>query len=269
MKAFVAGELTKMSKIYATERDLGRKLAYMKAASVIRSLPKELESEKEVENLAGIGKKIADKIKELMQTGGLQKLQQLQQSERTTVCGEFCTVWGIGPSKAQELWAAGLRSVGDLHSRLDLLSKNQQLGLRYHSDFKQPIPREKVQRMFEKVQRVMATLVPSLDLYRMEVCGSYRRGKPTCGDIDIIISRKDGTYESGLLGNLVSALERDGFLTDHLTHPKTPEGRSSISYMGVCRFEEPTHHRIDIKYYPLEQYAWALLYFTGSGEFNR
>jgi DNA polymerase/3'-5' exonuclease PolX len=39
--------------------------------------------------------------------------------------------------------------------------------------------------------------------------------------------------------------------------------------MGVCRFEHPTHHRIDIKYYPLEQYAWALLYFTGSGEFNR
>jgi DNA polymerase lambda len=96
--------------------------------------------------------------------------------------------------------------VGELHSRLDLLSKNQQLGLRYHSDFKLPIPREKVLRMFQKVQSVMATLVPTLDLYRMEVCGSYRRGKPTCGDIDIIISRKDGTYEAGLLGELVGAL---------------------------------------------------------------
>ena len=29
------------------------------------------------------------------------------------------------------------------------------------------------------------------------------------------------------------------------------------------------HHRIDIKYYPLDQYAYATLYFTGSDMFNR
>ena len=29
------------------------------------------------------------------------------------------------------------------------------------------------------------------------------------------------------------------------------------------------HHRLDIKYYPLEQYAYAMLYFTGSDYFNR
>lgn len=39
--------------------------------------------------------------------------------------------------------------------------------------------------------------------------------------------------------------------------------------MGVCNFEEETHHRIDIKYYPMEEYAFALLYFTGSDMFNR
>jgi len=68
------------------------------------------------------------------------------------------------------------------------------------------------------------------------VCGSYRRGKATCGDMDIIISRKDGVYESRLLVDIVAQLERVGFLTDHLTHPKAGEGRSSVSYMGVCRF---------------------------------
>jgi hypothetical protein len=31
--------------------------------------------------------------------------------------------------------------------------------------------------MFEFVRNVMETMVPSLDLYRIEVCGSYRRGK--------------------------------------------------------------------------------------------
>lgn len=40
MNKFIADELTKLMKIYATERDLGRKLAYMKAAAVVRGLDK-------------------------------------------------------------------------------------------------------------------------------------------------------------------------------------------------------------------------------------
>ncbi len=40
MNKFIADELTKLMKIYATERDFGRKVAYMKAASAIRGLDK-------------------------------------------------------------------------------------------------------------------------------------------------------------------------------------------------------------------------------------
>ena len=94
-------------------------------------------------------------------------------------------------------------------------------------------------------------MVLSIEDYRMEVCGSYRRGKATCGDIDIIIARKDGTYERHLLTKLVEELSNSGFLTDHLTHPKVPAERSSCSYMGVFQHGGPTHHRIDIKYYPI------------------
>jgi DNA polymerase/3'-5' exonuclease PolX len=39
--------------------------------------------------------------------------------------------------------------------------------------------------------------------------------------------------------------------------------------MGICRFEDEKHHRVDLKYYPVEQYAYAILYFTGSNMFNR
>lgn len=70
------------------------------------------------------------------------------------------------------------------------------------------------------------------------MCGSYRRGKQTCGDIDIIISRKDGHFEHSLIIDLLNVLEKDGFLTDHLNIPsiKPNEGERSISYMGVCLF---------------------------------
>ena len=42
-----------------------------------------------------------------------------------------------------------------------------------------------------------------------------------------------------------------------------------MSYMGVCVLGDGLHHRIDMKYYPIGEYPYALLYFTGSGMFNR
>lgn len=40
--------------------------------------------------------------------------------------------------------------------------------------------------------------------------------------------------------------------------------------MGICKLDEyPKFRRIDIKIYPSELYGFALLYFTGSGPFNR
>ena len=40
MNKYIADELTKLMKIYANERDIGRKIAYMKASAVIRNLDK-------------------------------------------------------------------------------------------------------------------------------------------------------------------------------------------------------------------------------------
>lgn len=79
-------------------------------------------------------------------------------------------------------------------------------------------------------------MVTSIDMYRMEACGSYRRGKKECGDIDIIISRKDGVFERNFINNLVKELENLGFLTDHLGQPKPDDHRGSMSYMGVCQY---------------------------------
>jgi DNA polymerase lambda len=71
-----------------------------------------------------------------------------------------------------------------------------------------------------------------------------------------------------LLLDLVLELEKAGILTEHLVFPSASKDHSSLSYMGVCQLNSP-HHRIDIKYYPIEQYPYALLYFTGSDMFNR
>jgi len=63
-----------------------------------------------------------------------------------------------------------------------------------------------------------------------------------------------------------STLHEIGFLVDDLTSSWEKEG----AYMGVCISPKGTiHRRIDLRTYPLQEWACALLYFTGSAAFNR
>lgn len=41
---------------------------------------------------------------------------------------------------------------------------------------------------------VILSMTGQEDTHLVEVCGSFRRGKATCGDIDVIITRKDGIF---------------------------------------------------------------------------
>eukprot|EP01017_Pseudomicrothorax_dubius_P049589 TRINITY_DN923_c0_g5_i2.p1 TRINITY_DN923_c0_g5~~TRINITY_DN923_c0_g5_i2.p1 ORF type:complete len:447 (-),score=83.38 TRINITY_DN923_c0_g5_i2:796-2136(-) len=81
--AFITDELEKLQKIYTNNKDKGRIIAYRRAISMIRSLQKKIESEKDVEELPTIGKKIKDKIKEILDTGKLRKAEVLQVIDAT------------------------------------------------------------------------------------------------------------------------------------------------------------------------------------------
>lgn len=44
----------------------------------------------------------------------------------------------------------------------------------------------------------------------IQTCGSYRRGKASCGDCDILITHPDGVSHEHLLFPLVAKLKADG-----------------------------------------------------------
>ena len=84
----------------------------------------------------------------------------------------------------------------------------------------------------------------------VEACGSYRRGKKTCGDIDILITKNDGSSIKGIVEKAVERLEKQGFLKERLGSLRYSH-MGSEGYMGVCQLDDKhLHRRIDIKSYP-------------------
>lgn len=43
-------------------------------------------------------------------------------------------------------------------------------------------------------------------------CGSYRRGKATCGDVDVLISHPDGKSHKGVFTKVLQSLHDSGKL---------------------------------------------------------
>ncbi len=85
----------------------------------------------------------------------------------------------------------------------------QKIGLKYYDDFKQRIPRQEIEELLEKVKEACyAEVKNGASNLKIEACGSYRRGKTSCGDIDILITKKDGSSITGIIQKVVERLEK-------------------------------------------------------------
>jgi DNA polymerase/3'-5' exonuclease PolX len=62
----------------------------------------------------------------------------------------------------------------------------------------------------------------------------------------------------------IEKLIEDKFIIDSLTDIDVP-----TKYMGLCKFKDNPIRRIDIRFIPYESYYYAMLYFTGSKDFNK
>lgn len=261
----ITDTLKEMVKTYKSTNDKWRAYSYEKAIGILKKEPKEITSREEARNLRGIGDSLADKIWEIIQSGHLRKLNEFQSSEQLQVLNLLTNVWGAGPHTAKLWYQQGYRSLKDLEEKV-VLTKQQKVGLRYYDDFLERMSREEVSAIerivSENTQKVVAGSI-------VQVCGSYRRGKETCGDIDILISHPDGESHQGLLSRLLSQLKEIKFITDDLT--EIEENGNHRKYMGVCLSPlfPDRHRRIDIIVSPYSEYACALVHFTGSAHFNR
>ncbi|XP_059655997.1 DNA polymerase lambda isoform X2 [Cornus florida] len=259
----------KLINIYRALRDDRRSFSYYKAIGVIEKLSFKIESSDQVKHLPSIGKSIQDHIQEIVSTGKLSKLEHFETDEKVRTISLFGEVWGIGPATALKLYEKGHRSLDDLKNE-DSLSNAQRLGLKYFDDIKTRIPRHEVEEMELLLKKAGEDVLPGVSV----VCGgSFRRGKASCGDLDIIITHPDGKSHVGFLQKYVKHLKDMKFLREDLVFSiHSVEGTDSgvDTYFGLCTYPgRETRHRIDLKVYPRDIYAFGLIHWTGNDVLNR
>ncbi|CAF2819088.1 unnamed protein product [Rotaria sp. Silwood2] len=265
----VIDKLQEMANLYRNSFDKWRAYGYQKAISTLKKCHRPVTTYEEIRMLPGVGPRLAEKIVEIMETGSMIKLEEYQTDADIAAMDLFGQIWGIGPAQAKRWVDLGYRTLDDLRTKARL-THNQMIGLKYCSEFLERIPRDEVTQIESVVKEAAESIRSGLLII---TCGSYRRGKATCGDCDILISHRDGVSHEHLLFPLVDKLKASGFLIDDLvyTDKHDEEPGAHFRYFGVCKLsgENRLPRRIDIIIVPYAEHACALLYFTGSMLFNR
>ena len=225
--------------------------AIKKAIYSIKNYTDELKSKEDALNIKGIGEKIAIRIEEIINSGDLKELNQLE--------NELLNVIGIGPQKAKKFNKEGIFTFKDLKEAYDSnkieLTDDIIIGIKYYDDFNLRIPREEV----DEFKKIFDKVFIKLKL-EYNICGSYRRGNKDCGDIDLLVTAKrfPANVMSKILIGLKNVLVEDALLT--------PNAKKKL--MGACRLKGGLARRLDIRLINYKSYYTALMYFTGSMEYN-
>lgn len=200
--------------------------------------------------MPNIGKGIADKIFEYINTGKVKKLGELKKEQKYIV--NLTSILGIGPSMAKKLIKQKIYNIHDLKKSKVKLTNAQLLGIKYHNDLKERIPKKDI----DNFKKVLEKIIKSVDA-KFEMMGSYRRGLPSSGDIDILLYHEnDKNYLKEVVDKLAEYYKYIG---------KLSQGKSKFS--GLFKINKKVR-QIDMLFVPKESLYTAINYFTGSKEHN-
>jgi DNA polymerase/3'-5' exonuclease PolX len=129
-------------------------------------------------------------------------------------------IWGVGQAKASALVALGHARIGTVRKALAdqylTLDQNQDIGVLNNEDFQEEMTREEVEAIGEVIRAAVRQRYPAAESTLM---GSYRRGKESCGDVDVLITHPDYTdrIPPTCLAAILDDLRVAGHITTHLT----------------------------------------------------
>ena len=233
--------------------------AYRRAAREIEGLPKAvaslLKSGGDLSELPGIGKDLASKIADIVETGHFGLLDTLKKKLPGEL-GEMAALPGLGPKRIKLLYdKLKVRTLDDLRRAIKTGHLRELRGFG-------PVIEKKLVGALEKPQPARRfklsvaeaeaeALVGFLrDSGGVVVAGSYRRRRDTVGDLDVLVTAKDGAA----VGNKLVEYDNVAQVVAHGSTRTTVMLRSGL--------------QVDVRAVPEKSYGAALLYFTGSKAHN-
>ena len=222
--------------------------------------------------IKGIGEGTINRIKEIINTGKLSEIKITNDDKKyLKMIEELEEIYGIGRTTAYKLFKEHrIISINDLIIKVNNkeieLPENIKIGLKYVNKLDTNIPRQEIADLHEFI----LNLLFKLDInFFGTICGSYRRLKPTTGDVDLIIIHQDykklnQKTKINYLDLVVKKLIENKIIIESLTKTDV-----KTKYMGIFEWKNSKPRRIDIRLIPLESYYAAILYFTGSKDFNK
>jgi DNA polymerase (family X) len=237
--------------------------AYRRAANTIEDLPESAASMvargEKLSDLPGIGDDLAGKIKEIVETGRLKSLEEVEARTPSTLAA-LTSIAGLGPKRAHQLHAElGISSLDELAKAAeagkirDLPRFSATLEAKILDEIRQHRTREKRFKIStaEDFARGLATYLEAAPaIEQVAVAGSFRRRKETVGDLDVLVACKKGP---AAIDHFVSYDEVAQVLS------KGPTRSTVILKAGI---------QVDLRVLPPESYGAALHYFTGSKNHN-
>jgi DNA polymerase (family 10) len=239
--------------------------AYRQAAirlkEQIRPITKKTASKESFKKIPGIGDAIAEKMMQYIQKRKIDYLETLRHQIPKDV-RDLLEIPHLGPSRVRDLYInLGVKSKADLKKCAESgrISELRGFGdklvgqileaLKTGQEKKKRHDRKNVKPIADKLVSILKKIK---GVKKVEVAGSYRRQSPTVGDVDILVC-----------GKPVADKAEKSIKKEFTEITMLGSGETKIAFMIF-----PDNLQVDIRFVPEESYGAALLYFTGSKDYN-
>jgi DNA polymerase (family 10) len=256
-------ELAELTMLEEADPQSFRVRAYESAAQAIAAQATDLGrmTAKELQQIQGIGKSTADKIRELLETGRVEKVEALRKKHPASVVA-LLRIQGLGPKAVRKLRASlGVESIDDLRRALaeHRVRDLEGFGAKSEEKLARALTRFEAQGAVDRTpisvalplaQRIAARLLEVPGVSQAIPCGSLRRFSETVGDVDVVVVAERAAP-------VMAALVAMPFVERVLVQGDAKT--SVVSRRGT---------QVDVRVVAAHQLGAALLYFTGSKGHN-
>ncbi|XDC66591.1 hypothetical protein R6Z07M_017773 [Ovis aries] len=269
-------------------------VTFMRAASVLKSLPFTIISMRDTEGIPCLGDKVKCIIEEIIEDGESSEVKAVLNDERYQSFKLFTSVFGVGLKTSEKWFRMGFRSLNKIMSDKTLkFTKMQKAGFLYYEDLVSCVTRAEAEAVGVLVKEAVWAFLP--DAF-VTMTGGFRRGKKIGHDVDFLITSPGSAEdEEQLLPKVINLWEKKGLLLYYdlvestFEKFKLPSRQvDTLDHFQKCFLILKLHHqrvdsgksnqqegktwkaiRVDLVMCPYENHAFALLGWTGSRQFER